>query len=500
MNSVQRDDDWTRAGGGGRHAVVVGGSVAGLLAAHVLAEHAHRVTVVERDRLPDGDTARPGVPHSRHPHVLLEGGRRALEELLPGFTEELRAAGAPRVGLPGGMVQWQAGHWVRRVPSTTYVHTGSRVRFEGLVRRRVLAHPAITVVGGTEVAGLLGDATRVRGVRVRERGEGAEERDLAADLVVDASGRGTRASRWLEGIGADPAPEDTIDTGLAYASRVLRDTTGDLGDHTFGFYVVPHPANPHGCVVVPLEDGTYLATFSGLRGDEPPTDEDAYVSYAKRLPHPFVERWMSTALPLSPVSGFRRTANVRRRYDRPGRRPAGFLAVGDALCTVNPIYGQGMSVAAMSAVALRDALADPRRTPTTRRVQQALCAATGQAWSISAGSDKNMPGAVGSTLGTSPLERPVVWYLRRVQERSPGDPVVGRAFRAVLSLSEPVTALFALPVLKAVLLGRPTPTREEPPMLPEGWPGAGDELTRAGEGAGSSGVVDSPGGGVAAAG
>ncbi|MEW2402380.1 FAD-dependent monooxygenase [Streptomyces sp. NPDC046862] len=447
----------------------MGGSIAGLLAAHVLAEHADRVTIVERDRYPEGAGQRPGVPQSRHPHALLDAGQRALDVLLPGFTDELRAAGAPRLGMPSDMVQWQIGRWIRRTTASTHIFTGSRLQVEELVRRRVLANPAVTTLESTDVVGLLGDASRVRGVLVRERGDDArkEERPLAADLVVDASGRGTKAPRWLVAIGAEAPHEETIDTGLAYASRVYRDTDGTLGAETRGLYIVPNPAQVYGVVVLPLEDGNHLATFSGLRGDEPPTNEDEYVAYAKRLPHPFVHRWMREAEPQSPVFGFRSTANVRRRYDLPGRRPAGFLATGDALCTFNPIYGQGMAVAAMTAVALRDALADERRTPTTHRVQSALLAASRQAWDISAGSDKNMPGAIGNALGSRAVDRPVAWYMRRLQERSPGDPVVGNAFRSALSLSEPMSALFAPEVARAVLFGPPAPTPAEPPMRRE---------------------------------
>lgn len=480
MNSVRTNGRWISegaAGAAGRHVVVIGGSLAGLLAARALVGHAERVTIVERDRFPQGEgegtTSRPGVPQSRHPHVLLEGGQLALEALLPGYMAELTAAGAPRVGMPSDMVQFQNDRWFRRMPASTHIHTGSRAQMERLVRRRVLAEPSITLVEGTDTVGLTGDATRVRGVLVRERGDGARsaQRELAADLVVDASGRGTKAPRWLTAIGAEAPHEEIIDTGLAYASRVYRDTAGTLGGDSsasaLGLHVVPHPTQPYGAVVVPLEDGTHLATFSGLRGDEPPTDENEFEAYAERLPHPVVHRWMRDAEPLSPVSGFRRTANVRRRYDLPGRRPAGFLATGDALCTFNPIYGQGMAVAAMSALALRDALGDPRRTPTTRRVQRALLAASRQAWDISAGADKKMPGAIGNAVAVRPADRVADWYLRRVQERVPGDPVVGRAFRSVVSLKEPLGALFAPAVARAVLFGPVKETPAEPPMTRE---------------------------------
>ncbi|MER7112020.1 FAD-dependent oxidoreductase [Streptomyces sp. NPDC000229] len=452
---------------GARHAVVVGGSIAGLLAARVLAEHAQRVTIVERDRFPDEPGPRAGVPQGQHTHVLLEGGQLALEQLLPGVVEELREQGSPRVGMPEDVVQWQGGRWFRRTATTSSLLTGTRPRLEHLIRRRVLADPRIGTVQGTEAVGLLGDAGRVRGVLLRERGAGGETRTLEADLVVDASGRGSQAPQWLSAIGAEPPHEETIETGLAYATRLYRDGSEGSGADCLGYFVVPNPEQTYGGVVMPVEDGRCLVTLSGLRGDEPPTDEEAFEDFAKRLPHPILHDWLTRAEGESPVRGFRRTANVRRRYDRPGRRPAGFLATGDALCTFNPIYGQGMAVAAIGAVALRDALADRRRTPTTLRVQRALFHASKQAWDISAGSDKSMPGATGNAMGSRALDRPAAWYLQRVQDRYTGDPVVGRAFRSVLALVNPVTVLFAPRIARAVLFEPVPPTPAEPPLRRE---------------------------------
>ncbi|MFH8371574.1 FAD-dependent oxidoreductase [Streptomyces sp. NPDC018031] len=455
-------------GGDGRHAVVIGGSVAGLLAAHVLAEHAERVTIVERDRFPEGPEPRAGVPQGRHAHVLLHGGQLALDSLLPGFMADLRSAGAPQVGMPSDMVTW-SGSWFRRTAPTTHISTGSRAQIEHLIRERVLAAPAITTVQSTDVVGLTGDATRVRGVLLRERGDkAAEPRTLEADMVVDASGRGSHAPQWLSALGAQAPEEETIDTGLAYACRLYRNKSAHLGTEALAYWFFPNRSQPYAGGVLPLENGDYIVLLSGLRDQEPPTDGAGFTDYAARFPHPYLHEWLLEAEPLSAPFGFRKTANVRRRYDLPGRRPAGFLATGDALCTFNPIYGQGMSVAALSAVALRDALSDPRRTPTTRRVQRALLDASRQAWDVSAGADKNMPGAVGNAVTVRALDRPAGWYLKRVQQRYPGDPVVvGPAFRSVLSLSAPLTTLFAPKVARAVLFGAVPATPDGPPMRRE---------------------------------
>ncbi|MCH0543294.1 FAD-dependent monooxygenase [Streptomyces sp. MUM 203J] len=450
-----------------RHAVVIGGGVAGLLTARSLAAHAERVTVVERDRLPQEAEPRAGVPQGRHIHVLLEAGQRAMDELLPGVTEELRAAGAPRVGVPGDMIQWQHGSWIWRTEPTHHFLCGSRPQLEHAVRRRVLADPRVDVLEGTETVGLAGDAARVRGVLVRERGTAGRETEprlLAADLVVDASGRGSKAPEWLAAIGAEPPREETLDTGLAYATRVYRNERHFDDTDALGTYIVPNPGQTHTAVVLPMEDGRFLVTLAGLRGDEPPTDEKGFEAFTEAFPDPLVRDWVTKAQPDSPVYGFRNTANVRRRYDLPGRRPAGFLVTGDALCTFNPIYGQGMSVGALGAVALRDALGDRRRTPSTARVQRALFQVSRQAWAISAGADRKMPGATGNAARTSAMERPASWYLARVQARAGGHPVVGAAFRDVLNLVRPVSRLFAPEVARAVLLGPEPPVRVRPPL------------------------------------
>lgn len=231
-----------------------------------------------------------------------------------------------------------------------------------------------------------------------------------------------------------------------------------------GFNLVPNPGQVYGGVLLPVGDGLHLVTLSGLRDDVPPTDEKGFEAFATKLPHPVLSQWMAKATPESSVHGFRQTANIRRRYDRPGRRPAGFLATGDALCAFNPVYGQGMAVAALGAVAMRRVLADPKRTPTTRAVQKALLGASKQAWDIAAGADRKMPGATGNAVATSALDRPVGWYLRRVQSRIAGDPVVGGAFRSVLTLTAPLTALFAPAVARQVLFGPVLDTPPEPPL------------------------------------
>ncbi len=445
--------------------VIVGNSFAGLLTAAALADHADRVTIIDRDHLPAEPEHRPGVPQGRHIHVLLAAGQRSLETLLPGILAELDDRGVPSVGTPTDVVQLHRGRWVRRAGRSVAFLTGTRPLLVQGLRRRGLANPRIETLDGVEAVGLLGDRSQVRGLSVRRRTGhtrgGAEE--LAADLVVDASGRSSHTPQWLAALGAKLPAEQRIDSGLSYTTRLYH---APAHPGYKGIYLIPYPGSTRGAVIMPTEEKEmFLVTLSGLAGDEPPTDPKGYESFAKRLPHPIVYEWIMAAQPQGPPMGFRGTANVRRRYDRLGGRPRGLLVVGDAACSFNPVYGQGITVAATAAVALRQALA--RGELSTKRLQKIVAASASQAWTISGGADKKMPGATGNAVAPGPADRFADWYLARVEAHSAGNLVVGNAFRDVLHLLAPVTALFAWPVLRTVLFGRVQPTATGPPLYPE---------------------------------
>lgn len=454
-------------GGGIGHAVVVGGSIAGLLAAVALARHAGRVTIVERDRYPDRPEPRKGVPQSRHTHLVLASGLLAIERFLPGLEAELVAAGALQVRSPTEVLQNMHGRWFGRGPATSTTLCLTRPLLEHGVRTRALAHPRITAVQGTDVVGLTGTAERVTGVRLRERGgqravtEPPQQpqlpTELAADLVVDASGRSSHAPEWLELLGGARPAEDRVESGLGYATRVYRDgSDGALTDARLVYLV----GDTMGAVIVPVEPaGTHMVTFATPRGEALPTAPGAFEALADRQAHPLVRQWIDEAVPVSPVYGYLRTENVRRAYDR--TVPDGLLVTGDALCALNPVFGQGMSTAALAAVALDESLAAGL---SNRRTQAALLAASGNAWAISTGADKARPGVTGNAVNQSLRDRFTGWYLARVQERCVVDPEVQDTFREVLALVAPPTRLFRPAVLRSVLFGKGAPADAAPPL------------------------------------
>lgn len=447
-----------------RRAVVLGGGLAGMLAASVLAGHADEVVVLERDRLPATALPRKGLPQARHAHLMLSGGARAVESLLPGITDAWVAAGARRMALPAALVTLSAQGWIPRAAGPQFLISCSRDLLDLVVRQRVTALPRVTVREGVEVLGLTGDTRRVTGVRLAGAG-GGESWTLPADFVVDATGRGSRAPHWLTGLGLPAVREETVDSGLVYASRLFRAPPGAEDFPVVSVSPAPGGDLPgQGMTMHPVEGGRWLVTVSGTRGGEPSRDAAAFEPFARRLRHPLAADIIARAEPLSDVHLNRSTVNRRRCFERLDPWPAGFVVTGDAVAAYNPVYGHGMSVAALAAVALREVLAgevlaDPR---VARRAQRAITRTADAAWAMAAGEDIHYPGAVGERPPAA--ARLLRGYLQRMMRTGTVDHAVTRALLDVMTLSAPVSRLFAPAVALRVARGPGRRPSHEPPV------------------------------------
>ncbi|MCL7456114.1 FAD-binding protein [Micromonospora echinofusca] len=449
---------------GPTHAVVVGGGLAGMLAATVLAGHptVGTVTVVERDELPDDATERRGLPQGHHAHVLMSSGARIIEGLLPGVTRAWLDAGAHRLGLPHGYVMLLPQGWLPRWETEEFVVSCSRALLDHVVRQRVRRRAGVRVLDRSRVTGLLGDAGRVTGVRVRR--EGVDE-ELPAALVVDASGRASRSPRWLAELGAGPVTEDLVDSGLRYATRIFRAPQPAAR----GFPVVNVQADPtrrrpgQTAALVPIEGGRWLVTLSGTRGGEPPADERRFVAFARGMRHPVVGDLIADAEPLGPVRVTNSTANRRRRFDKMDRWPAGFVVLGDAVASFNPVYGHGMSVAAKEAAILRAELDRLGLAPgLAGSVQRAVAAVADEGWQHAAGSDIRFPDVRGAAPST--IDR-IRWRYQDRLFRTALDrrPIAEELIR-VFSLSAPSSRLRSPRVALATLRGPRAAPPSEPPF------------------------------------
>ncbi|MFE6843169.1 FAD-dependent oxidoreductase [Streptomyces sp. NPDC057686] len=464
------DDDTDNHPEAHDHAVVLGAGLAGLLAARALAQRFARVTVVERDELPDaGPAFRPGVPQSRHVHVLWSRGLELMEELLPGVTRELLAAGAALMESPRDFLWLSPADWFNQVPGSRIL-VGSRELIDWTVRREVLRDERIRVRAGSTATGLVAgpDGRSVAGVRLREGGP------LPARFVVDATGRTSRAPAWLAALG-HPAPATTrYDSRLGYSSRYY-EVPPDPARRWQGMYVQGRPDSPRGGVLVPLDDGRWLATLIGNGEHAPPTGDEEFLEYTRSLRTPALYDTLRDAKPLSSPTGFRSTANEWRHYERLDRWPAGFVVLGDAACRFNPVYGHGMTVAALAADALAGAirgLAPREIAAAARRIQRRTAAAAEVAWQIATSEDMRYP----ETEGPPPdqMTKVLQAYMSRVIVGANADPEISRPFFGVLSLSASPNTLLSPGTVIRVLSKWRLPTAPETAAYPPHHPGPPD--------------------------
>jgi 2-polyprenyl-6-methoxyphenol hydroxylase-like FAD-dependent oxidoreductase len=424
----------------GDHAVVLGASMAGLLAARSLSEFFDAVTVVERDPLPDTAAARRGVPQGRHLHGLLARGAQVLEELFPGILDELVLDGAHFFdGRDLSKLHYDiGGHLMVRGGSATSVtaYLATRPFLEEHVRARLRTIPNVTLLDEHDIAELTAtpDHHRVTGARVVNRRTG-EDATLSADLVIDATGRAARTPTWLTRLGYDRPREDHVAVRLTYVSQLLRMAPDAL--HELGFLVGVVPGRPHGLGILHCENDTWVFTVFGIGGHEPPQDVTAMCEFVEDYAPAQMLAAVRDAEPIGEPTQHRQPSSRWRRYDKMRRFPEGLLVIGDAICSFNPIYGQGMTVAALEALALRDCLSCGTRD-LARRFFRAAAVPVRQAWELSANPDLSLP----EIDGTPPLlTRLLNAYVDRVLTAAEYDTAALGQFFRVTSLVDPATRL-----------------------------------------------------------
>ena len=412
-------------------AIVVGASVAGLLAARALADHVDEVVVLERERLEDAAQPRGHVPQGRHLHLLLSAGLDLLVGWFPGIDDELESLGAVRVDGSHGWVHQSGGYraqgyWGRPVLSMT------RPLLEQVVRRRVADLPGVDLRDGVLVDRVEAEPGRVTGVVV-------DSEVLRADLVLDCSGRSSRITHQLaaSGILAPPVSRVSIDCG--YASGFLPRSADDF-DGTFLVCGTSPPESFRTGALLPVEGERWMVTLAGVHGDVPGTGPDEVLAFARSLPTPGLAQLVERLGPLSDVTSYRFPSSQRRHYDKVPAPPAGFVALGDAACSFNPIYGQGMACAAQQARALAAAVADTgvRCDVLPARFNRSAARIIDAPWAIAVGADFLHPRTTGPKAPGTDLANRYTQRLVRATHRSVP---LARTFNRVVNLVDPPTAL-----------------------------------------------------------
>ncbi|HEY9474637.1 MAG TPA: FAD-binding monooxygenase [Mycobacteriales bacterium] len=424
----------------GDRVVVLGGSMAGLLAATVLAEFYREVLLVDRDALSEATGPRRGVPHGRHAHGLVARGHQILETLFPDLTAELTAAGV-RPGDFNGDIRWYFnGRRLRPGHSGLLSVPATRPVLEHHIRERVRAIPNVTFLEQHDILGVeaSADRRRVTGARVRGSAENDTERLLSADLVLDTTGRGSRTPVWLEELGYPRPAEERVKIGLAYTTRHYRLPSDPFGSD---LAIIPAatPAYPRGAFFYRLPgDGNRVElSLTGILGDHPPTDPEGFLAYVRSLPVPDIYQAVRDAEPLDDPIMFRFPASVRRHYERLPRVPDGLLVMGDAVCSFNPVYAQGMTVAAIETLVLRRHL---RRgtAPDPRAFFSDIAREIDSPWEFSAGADLGYAGVQGRRTAKIRFANA---YVSRLQNAAVHDPVLTNAFIRVAGLIDPPQTL-----------------------------------------------------------
>lgn len=417
-------------------AVVVGGSIGGLLASLVLAEVCDEVVLVERGPLPDAPVPRSGVPQGQHAHGLLAGGLAALEQLLPGLGRELEQCGCP-IGDNLRDAAWVlAGRRLARGDSGVRGMTVDRPLLEHTIRRRVGRLPNLSIRGGTRVVGLQYQAGRVTGVRAAPA-PGVEE-TLAADIVVDASGRHSALPQWLAALGCAGPRVEMVVLETHYASRTYARRPSHV-DGGIALALVATPKIPRGGIALALDERRWMVSQYGFGGTRPPRDHAGFVGFARTLANPALAELLEDSEPLSETQTMRVASSIRRHYDKIREFPEGLLVCGDALASFNPTFGQGITTAALEAVLLRDLCRQVALPELGKIFLERAAPLVDVAWSASVGPAFSYPGVVGRPTLKMRIANA---YLPFVIARAHEDVVVATALLEVMQFLAPPGRLF----------------------------------------------------------
>lgn len=448
--------------GEGTHAIVIGAGMAGLLAARILSDYFDSVTIVERDQLPTEPVARKGVPQAHQLHNLTVRGWNILEQLFPQLETLLLQHGANSIEWPHDMLWLGRAGWSPRFHTGLKTYSSSRYLLEWAVRQQLAHSSNISFLEGTQVTGLTTnqDATNITGITVKPYQPGAKKpspensdndtptQTISATLVVDASGRTSKTVSWLEDLGYPAPRHTTINPFVGYATRYY--TTPPNFDNDWKVMLIQSrpPQNNRAGAIFIMEQDRWVVTLVGVGKDYPPTDEAGFLEFASSLPTPRLAEFVESAQPATPIYGYRIPHNRQIHYDQMSRFPQHFVVLGDAVCSFNPTYGQGMTVSAESVLALDRCLQSlPTQNIRTsnlkglgQRFQQELARVIAIPWTFTTGEDSRYPTTEGvkRDLQTSMMH----WFIDGVMLYAVENPEAHKTFIEVMHMVKPPQALF----------------------------------------------------------
>ncbi len=435
----------------GDRAIIVGGSIAGLLSAKVLSDYFEQVIMIDRDKLPETPQARRGVPQSVQPHVLFTKGYRILAEFFPGIEEQLDNNGALSIDWAREFKHFVEEKWgiEAKEASDIVSITCSRYLLEWTIRQELLKLPKIKILEQSKVAGLVYDAqtNQIRGVKL----DSTQQTELTADLIVDASGRSSQASQWLEQIGQTAAPETVVNPFLGYATRRYKLPDNQSSNWKVLLISQSPPKNTRLGYLAKIENNELIATLGGYGKDFPPLEDRGFREFAQSLAQPDFYQAIADAIPTSPIYAHRATANRMRNYHKV-KLPVGFIALGDAVCALCPVYGQGMTVSALGAKTLQAWLDKSSRGKLdNNRFQKQLAKNNSFHWMLATSQDSRFPTTVGGKSKSGTVDKLMTGYMNKLVSKSASKPNLQLMFLEVAHLLRSPLYLYHPAVIWQVL-------------------------------------------------
>ncbi len=450
------------------HAVVIGGGIGGMCAARVLSDHFERVTLIERDDLPEGAAHRKGVPQSRHPHGLLDRGRSELNALFPGLDASLHERGGLDMDTGFELATLNPDGWATRRRTGHQMLFASRLLIESVIRDRIKNNPRITVVEGTEVTALLSapnDTSRVAGVETRKVSDRSVG-PIDADLVVDCSGRSSHASEWLVSLGYPEIEVEEVDAQAGYSTCWYQAPPADQRPSSWwwkGIFLNPstkptREEDYYVALILPIENDRFLLTLASWGGRVLPADHESFAALCGRLRSPIVAEALAISKPISAIFHRKGMQNIWKHFEK-STGPAGFIAMADAVCAFNPVYAQGMTSASVCSQILGKLLADVDPTdasfPATFYQRQAEFVR--QPWDMSVARDRQ---ALGQSNGSEGAMDGAAW--ERILREGGRIPVIAEALFNVINLNRPAESLMT----DAEFLAAVSEIMQQPPKPP----------------------------------
>lgn len=436
-------------------AIVIGGSMAGLLATRVLSDHFHEVILIERDKMNNIPQSRKGQPQTRHVHVLLARGFQVMSQYFPDLAQSIKREGGLVLDLGQNMHWYCYGGYRRRFKLGVEAVISDRTFLEWQVRKRVVNLPNVKVLDGFSVDKLLSTNKheRITGVSIKQQDHQENTRTFLSDLVIDCCGRSSKSTKWLAELGYPQAPRSVVSCGTGYATRLYHRNPDEPNSQEWFFITPEAPKEYRAAGAFPIEGNRWIVSLGGWHGDHAPKDEAGFLEFARSLPAPDVYDLILRSKPLSEISIYKYPASTRHHYEKIKAFPDSYLIMGDALCSFNPLYGQGMTTAALQAAALdkllqeRDGSLEGISKTYFKRAAKIL----DTPWKTAVGEDFRFPETKGKkTAGTDLINA----YIARIHRATHYDKVVCSTFLKVLNMLEPPVSLFRPHILWRVLFSK----------------------------------------------